>query len=880
MKENCVDRDGQQFGNYRLSECLGGGGFACVYKGTHIYLQTEAAVKLLHSHITSQEKEMFLKEARTIARLKHPHIVQVLEFGIEAGTPFLVMAYTPQGSLRLNYPKGSVLPLPLIVSYVRQIASALQHAHDYKVIHRDIKPENMLLGEDNGLLLSDFGIATIIQSTYTLGGQNIAGTVTYMAPEQIQGKPRRASDQYALGIAVYEWLCGICPFNGSSWIEIAMKHVAEPPPSLQKSVPNISPLVEEVVLKALAKDPKQRYTSVVEFANALEQASKVVGTSQFIYSGHSWGACTAAWSPDGTYIVSGSSDNTVQIWNATTGILYFTYRGHSESVDSVAWSPDGTYIASAEHYGKGQIWEVTTGSSIASFDGGRNIVWSPDGTRIASIKFGRVQIWDVTTGDKIITYHGHDDVPRLPASDGTIEVSEDEGARAVAWSPDGTRIASGGDDNTAQIWNATTGKLLLTYRGHSSSVHLVVWSPDGMHIASVGGDTTVQIWDVASGTLLLTYRGHSQWTNVVAWSPNGKLIASSGEGDTIQLWSPKTGKLLFTHHGHSKRVDMIVWSPNSRRIASGGHKEMQVWDAPTGKLLLNYHGHSQRVEIVMWSPDGDRIASGALDGTVQVWNAATGKLLLTYPGHSSRIKALAWSPDGTRIASWGDVGTIQIWDTITGNNTITYSIDSIFKALAWSPDGDRIASGAFDGTVQVWNAATGKLLLTYPGHSSWIKALAWSPDGTHIASCVDSYPSDKMVHIWDATTGNNITTYNTDVAYTVAWSPNGNYIAVGGSSQIQVWNTVTEDLLLTYYHGHSNGVDVVAWSPDGTRIASYDSYGASGGGMVHIWDASTGKTIFTPNNHVADVHYVSWSPGGAYIACAGYGVEIWYVSRS
>src|SRR5947207_2260592 len=173
-----VDRVGQQLGNYRLISLLGRGGFAEVYLGEHVFLKTRAAIKVLHTQVAKEDMEGFLTEARIIANLVHSHIVRVLEFGIEAGTPFLVMAYTPQGSLRLNYPKGSVLPLPLIVSYVKQIASALQHAHDYKVIHRDIKPENVLLGGDNELLLSDFGIATIIQSTYTLGGQNIAGTVT------------------------------------------------------------------------------------------------------------------------------------------------------------------------------------------------------------------------------------------------------------------------------------------------------------------------------------------------------------------------------------------------------------------------------------------------------------------------------------------------------------------------------------------------------------------------------------------------------------------------------------------------------------------------------------------------------------------------------
>ncbi len=268
-----TNRVGQQFGNYRLIRLLGTGSFAEVYLGEHIHLGTQAAIKILDARLQQQEAERFLEEARTIFRLIHPNIIRLLEFGMEGSTPFMVIDYAPNGNLRDRHATGAQLPVPTIVSYVKQIADALQYAHDEKVIHRDIKPANMLLGRRNEILLSDFGIAVIAHSTFTQKTEDLIGTPSYMAPEQIQKHPTRASDQYALGVIVYQWLSGSLPFEGSAY-EVAIKHLSVPPPPLHTRVSAISPEVEQVVLKALAKDPKKRFASIQEFATNLAQACK------------------------------------------------------------------------------------------------------------------------------------------------------------------------------------------------------------------------------------------------------------------------------------------------------------------------------------------------------------------------------------------------------------------------------------------------------------------------------------------------------------------------------------------------------------------------------------------------------------------------------
>ncbi len=262
---------GRRLGNYYIIRLLGQGGFAAVYLGEHIYLKTQAAVKVLHTRLSGRnDMDDFLREAQLIAHLVDSNIVRIMDFGVDGDVPFLVMDYAPNGTLRQRHPYGMRLPLVTILPYVKHVATALQYAHDERLVHRDVKPENMLLGRHDEVLLSDFGLACVVQSSRH-SARDVVGTVAYMSPEQIQGKPQPASDQYSLGVVVYEWLTGEHPFRGT-FTELCTQHMFAPVPSLSKKNRHISPQVEQVVLMALAKDPKLRFSSVQAFADALEQA--------------------------------------------------------------------------------------------------------------------------------------------------------------------------------------------------------------------------------------------------------------------------------------------------------------------------------------------------------------------------------------------------------------------------------------------------------------------------------------------------------------------------------------------------------------------------------------------------------------------------------
>ncbi len=273
-----ADRVGQQLGNYRLVRLLGDGGYAEVYLGEHVYLGTQAAIKVLYTRHAREDIERFQHEARTIARLEHPSIVRVFDFGVQEGTPFLVMDYAPNGTLRERHPKGIPLLPDMIVPYVKQVAAALHYAHEQKVVHRDVKPENMLIGKQGQILLSDFGLAVIARTSQSQIAQEIGGTVVYMAPELLQGKARPASDQYALAVIVYQWLSGEWPFEGT-YREIAFQHMLANPVPLRERAPALPPELETVVMTALAKDPKDRFASIRAFAHAFEQACQTGETT-------------------------------------------------------------------------------------------------------------------------------------------------------------------------------------------------------------------------------------------------------------------------------------------------------------------------------------------------------------------------------------------------------------------------------------------------------------------------------------------------------------------------------------------------------------------------------------------------------------------------
>lgn len=609
-----VNYIGQQLGNYQLSRLLGEGAFAQVYLGEHVYLGTLAAIKIINTPLTDNPVKVFQAEARTIARLVHPNIVRVLEFGVEQNTAFLVLDYAPNGTLRQRHPQGTLLPLPIVTSYIKQIAEALQYAHDEKLIHRDVKPENVLLGRRNEVLLSDFGIALMVQTLSNQNIQNIAGTLPYMAPEQIQGQPSPASDQYALGIMAYEWLAGRRPFDGSL-TEILSQHLMVSPLLLRGKMPSVAPEVEEAVMRALEKNPASRFGSVREFALALEQASQKSPVSPPVRT-----AAPVAPPPAPAPVVRARP----------TGTVVCSFRGHRNPVHSLTWSPDSRRIFSVSNEKTVRIWEAMTGNELQSYqdqsDAARAVACSWDGSRIATVGADTlIRIWDVATNRLIGTYEGH----------------QGNMVNAIAWSPTQPYLASTAADGSIHVWDTTTGQQLTLYRGHTGSVNSLAWFPDGplaargrgYCIVSGGDDASVQVWEATTGRSVALYRGQSAKILSVAWSPstyvlapgaglssNSSRVACGREDGMVQMWDTSTDREALSYR-YASPISRVAWSPNGRCFAcASAARTIEVWDTVTNLKLVTF-SHTTPPRVMVWSPDGGYIASGGGDATIQVWAA-------------------------------------------------------------------------------------------------------------------------------------------------------------------------------------------------------------------------------------------------------------------
>ena len=546
------------------------------------------------------------------------------------------------------------------------------------------------------------------------------------------------------------------------------------------------------------------------------------------------GVSGVAFSPDSVLVAGPGPDGHLGIWNARTGVLLRHFLASSQGTPAVAFSPDGGTIVTGSSTHKVRIWEALGekpdangyGPLVRLFENAHDgtverVVVSPDGRRVASTGGGTIKLWDVEAGKLHAT---------LPTPN--VQVF------AVAFSPDGKTLVTGGSDHHVHIWDAEAGRQRSQLSGHGMSITALAFRADGRQLLSAGSDGVVKVWDIESARELRSFKQEAGSSAGDSFIPDGETLASSSFARMRKIWdsSHPVRPVVIKSTAFSKNVVsgyLVAFSPDGRRIAAGcADGAVRIWDTSTGGAGLTLGGDDKPVLSVAIGPSGDIIASASQDGTVRLWDADTGAVRFRLAQHTGPVNSARFRPDGRRLVSASDDGTLKVWDTATGQCVLSIPGQSgPVHAASYGRDGRAIASAGVDGRIRIWNAETGQLLATHTGHADPVLDLAFSPDGRSIALS----SSDKTVILWDAASGERRRTLSGHTARvdSVAFSPDGRRLVSAGDDQtVRIWDSSTGAELLTL-KGHSGPVRSVAFSGDGRLIAS-----AGDEGTIIVWEGA------------------------------------------
>ena len=473
------------------------------------------------------------------------------------------------------------------------------------------------------------------------------------------------------------------------------------------------------------------------------------------------------------------------------------------------------------------------------------VAYSPDGSRLASVGVnGDMKIWDAANGDVLLS----------------LSTNSNDFGWGIAYSPDGKLIAAVFSTQLV-VWQADTGQIVHTLVGdlNGGTINHTSFSPDGTQLAVANMDGLPKIWDLATGIQVLSLNGHTQICDAIAYSPDGNLLATGDQGGTVKIWETASGQEIKSF-GLGGVIHDLAFSPDGKRLATANEDgTLTVWDPATGRELLSLPRASGMYGVT-FMPDGQRFVTAHQDGTAKVWETTSGRLLLTLAGHVSTVTDIVSSPDGALIASAGYDGTLRIWDAAPGREVLTLLAhsDQVWD-ISYSSDGQHLATVSLDGSARLWDASSGQLTLDLqPG--SPLTSLAFSPESRHLAAG----GIDGAVYVWDISTGQSRMEVmgHQAIVSGLAFSPDGErLVSASWDSTIKVWDLSSVSEIVTY-SGHKMGFGAgVAFNPDGRYVFSG---GADGFGRQ--WDATTGQEVQEFSADGREVYGLALSPDGRLLA--------------
>ena len=947
LADQSLQAIGRMIGPYRIVREVGRGGMSAVYlaeRNDDAYRRRVAVKLVWPALMTGEIESRFRQERRILARLDHPNIARLLDGGVtEDGCQYVVMEYV-EGRPITEYCDDRKLSIIERLSLFQQICAAVQYAHDNLIVHRDLKPSNILVANDGTVKLLDFGIAKLLDPAL-LGIEDAppsrtglqAMTPEYASPEQARGESiTTASDVYSLGVVLYELLTGQRPYQlKSREPHEAAQVISEEEPLPPSAVANAARLrgdLDNIVMKALRKEPARRYRSANDFSEdiarhlngkpvAARKGTLTYRASRFVRR-HK--AVVAA---AGLSLLAFLGAFAYFVWQANVAeaqarrqlrLLYAADMRQAgqdlmdrnlerarELVERYQSHPDPQWDDRWRGFEWYYLWKALHTEQIrlqhsANVD---ELVVTADGKRLfIALLNGKIEMWDAGAH-------------RMEGVFADLQ----EAVLGLALSQDGRRLAASGQGGLIRVWEVASRRMILENRGHGDTrVFTVALSPDGRMLATGGGDAATRLWKTDSGELLHKFDFAGKWVRSVQFSPDGRTLAVGGTRDlSVRLWDVKTFKLSAALRGSDADILHLLFSADGKTLAAGARNGfVRVWDVASRELRESYPGHQGLVWTVGVSPDGKSIASAGQDRSLRFWDRVTGQemakvdcefeigTLIFSPnrstttvfcttGDSTRvydlkrldapsvvarhtdtdINSAALSPDGASVATVDADGLIRLWDTATAKpRAIAGNPQYIFQCIEFSPDGKLIAvtgeTKNREAVVELRDAVSGQITASLKGHTRFVTSAAFSPDSQTLATGSE----DRQIKLWDVSAGQERLTIkaHNDSVRTVAFAPDGNrLVSVGLDDRARVWDVKSGKQLLEI-ESHA----AAKFSPDGRLIAA-----DSNKHLVKLWDAFTGRELRSLRGHSGNPRVIAFSPDGGRLASTGEDqtIRIWDV---